>query len=121
MTKAFQDSKIQSTEVRKMRIYVNAQTGNDKNPATAEAPLKTIERARDLAKENACDMQEDIVIYLKGKFRLRDTFKLDYTHSGCNGYNIVYTSWDKEKAVITMADEYTGFTLRKNFGLFKEP
>ena len=94
-----------------MRIYVNAQTGNDKNPATAEAPLKTIERARDLARENACDMQEDIVIYLKGKFRLSDTFKLDYTHSGCNGYNIVYTSWDKEKAVITMADEYTGFTL----------
>lgn len=94
-----------------MKIYVDANLGYDENFGTVENPLKTIERARDLAKENSQKIKEDIFICLKGKFHLKDTFKLDHTHSGQNGYNIIYTSWGEEKAVITMADEYTGFTL----------
>jgi len=94
-----------------MKIYVDSIIGCDQNNGTEKSPLKTLERARDLAKEHAPDMNEDIVIYLKGKFCLKDTFKLNHTHSGQNGYNIIYTSLEEEKAVITMADEYTDFTL----------
>ncbi|MBQ3118673.1 MAG: S-layer homology domain-containing protein [Clostridia bacterium] len=95
----------------RMHIYVDAQNGNNKGDGTVNEPLKTIEAARDLAKKCAPSMKNDIKILMRGTFRLNSTLKLDETHSGKNGYSIVYTSWGDEKPVLTMADEYTGFKL----------
>ena len=92
-----------------MKIFVDAQTGNDKNAGTQAAPFKTIERARDLAAE----MSEngDVAVYLSGKFRIADTLAFAPEHSGKNGNTITYTSYGVKKATITMADEFEGFTL----------
>lgn len=96
----------------RMLIYVDAQNGNDKSgDGTSTSPLKSIEAARDMAAEYASDMQNDIKILMRGKFRLKNTLKFNETHSGGNGYDIIYTSWGSEKPVITMADEYTDFQL----------
>lgn len=42
---------------------------------------------------------------------LEETFILDETNSGQNGYKIVYTSWGDEQATLTMSKKFTGFTL----------
>lgn len=95
----------------RMQIYVDAESGNDENDGTSTEPLKTIEAARDMATTYAKDMKNDISILMRGKFRLNDTLTFTSENSGANGFNFVYTSWGVEKPVITMADEYTGFTL----------
>ena len=95
----------------KFNIFVDAQNGNDANDGSEVAPLKTMFAARDMARKLSESMQNDITINLRGRFRLEDTFTLDASDSGKNGYNIIYTSWGNEKATITMADEYSGWEM----------
>ncbi len=95
----------------RVQIYVDATNGDDKNKGTATEPLKTVEAARDLAKAYAPEMKNDISVYMRGTFRIEDTLVFTPENSGGNGYSIKYTSWGEEKPVLTMADEYTGFTL----------
>ncbi len=102
--------RVIETEVP-FEIFVDATKGKDTNAGTKETPLASIEAARDMAKEYAPKMQHDIKVCIRGEQYLEETFKLDETNSGQNGYKIVYTSWDDEKATITMAKKYTGFKL----------
>lgn len=95
----------------RMNIYVDAKRGNDRNNGTESAPLASIEAARDMAKKYAPNMRNDIYIKIRGEQYLEKTFKLDESHSGQNGYKIIYTSWGEEQANITMAKKYTGFKL----------
>ncbi len=96
----------------KINIYVDAKTGSDKNPGTESEPLATIFAARDMAKKYAPAMRNDIYIKIRGEQYVEETFKLDESDSGQNGYRIVYTSWDEDdRANITMAKKFTGFTL----------
>ena len=95
----------------RMNIYVDTETGNNKNDGTFTKPLKTVEAARDMAKTFASKMQNDITIYIRGEQYFENTFTLNEKHSGQNGFDIIYTSWDAEKAVFTMAKIYTGFEL----------
>ena len=96
----------------KVNIYVDAKKGKDSNPGTESAPLASIEKARDMAKKYAPNMRNDIYIKIRGEQFLEDTFTMDESNSGQNGYKIVFTSWDKDnRANITMAKKYTGFTL----------
>lgn len=92
-------------------IFVDAKKGNDKNDGTQESPLATIYAARDLVKTFAPDMRNDISIRIRGEQYIDETFTLDETDSGQNGYKIIYTSWGEEKANLTMAKKYTGFKL----------
>ncbi len=95
----------------KMHIYVDAQNGDDSGDGTADSPLKTIAAARDMAKVYAPNMQNNIKVLMRGRFRLNETLKFGVENSGGNGYSIIYTSWGTEKPVITMADEFSGFEL----------
>ncbi len=95
----------------RMLIYVDAQNGSDKNDGTQAAPLKSIEKARDLAATYATSMENDIRILMRGRFKLNKTITFNENHSGANGYNIIYTSWGTEKPVVTMAEQVTGFQL----------
>lgn len=95
----------------RMNIYVDAEKGSDENNGTISAPLKTVLAARDMAAEFAPSMQNNIYINIRGEHYFDDTFTLKEKNSGCNGYDIVYTSWDEEKAIFTMAKKYTGFKL----------
>ncbi len=104
----------------RLAIYVDAQNGNDKADGSEAAPLKTLEAARNMAKKTSSNMKNDTTIFLRGEFRLQSTFKLDETHSGTNGYSIIYTSWGKEKPVLTMADEYSNWQLHDaNLNIYK--
>ncbi len=95
----------------RFNIYVDAKIGNDKNDGTEQKPLKTIFAARDMAKEYSPAMQNDITIKIRGEQYLEETFKIDETYSGQNGYKIIYTSWGDEQANITMAKKFRGFEL----------
>lgn len=95
----------------RMSIYVDAQKGNDKNQGTKSEPLKTVYAARDMAAKYKDTMQNDITIFIRGEQYLDKTFELDEDNSGGNGYSIIYTSWDDEKAVFTMAKKFTDFTI----------
>lgn len=95
----------------RMLIYVDAQNGNDNNDGTQAGPLKSIEKARDMAAQYASKMQNDIKILMRGRFQLKKTITFNETHSGGNGYNIIYTSWGTEKPVVTMAEQVTDFQL----------
>ncbi len=92
-------------------IYVDAETGNDKNDGSAKAPLKTVQAARDMVRNYNDDMKNDIYIRIKGEQQLDSAFQLGSEDSGSNGYTIVYTSWGDEKATLSTGKDYTGFTL----------
>lgn len=92
-------------------IYVDADSGNDKNNGTKEAPLKTVTAARDMAMKYSDKMKSDLFIFIKGEHYFDDSFTLNEYHSGKNGHDIVYTSWGEEKPIFTMAKKYTDFTI----------
>lgn len=103
---------LNTVEIKtRLNIYVDSEKGSDTNDGTRSAPLKTVTAARDLAKSLSDTMRNDLRIYIRGEHYFDETFTLDETNSGKNGYNITYTSWDADKATFTMAKKYTGFTL----------
>ncbi|HMP73303.1 MAG TPA: right-handed parallel beta-helix repeat-containing protein [Kiritimatiellia bacterium] len=68
-------------------------TGSDENPGTAEAPFRTIERARDAVRPMLSSMMQDIVIEIReGTFHLTDPILFGPEDSGRNGYRVVYTN-----------------------------
>jgi len=94
-----------------MKLYVDALLGCDTAPATAEKPLRTLQAARDMAAACCREKEEPVTVYLRGTFRLSQTLTFGPQHSGLPQAPICYTSWGEEKAVVTMAREFTGFTL----------
>lgn len=92
-------------------IYVDAQTGSDKQDGTKEAPLKTIYAARNLVRRFNKNMTNDIYVRIRGTHYLDKTFTLTEEDSGSNGYKVVYTSWGEEKPLLTMGKRFTGFVL----------
>ena len=95
----------------KFNVYVDADSGNDNNDGSAEAPLKTIYAARDMIRKITDTMSNDIKVYIRGEHYLDKTFELTAEDSGNNGYSIIYTSWGDEKPVLSMGQKYTGFEL----------
>lgn len=82
-------------------LYVSP-SGNDSNPGTEAAPLRTIAKARDVVRTLNDDMEGDIVVYLRGgEYAVTGTIELDERDSGSNGYNIVYTNYPGETPVLT--------------------
>ncbi len=92
-------------------IYVDAQTGNDKNDGSMKAPLKTVQAARDMVRKYNDHMQNDIYVYIKGEQKLEGGLKLGVEDSGSNGHTVVYTSWGDEKATLSTGRDFSGFSL----------
>lgn len=92
-------------------IYVDAQNGKDLNDGTAEAPLKTLQKATETVRKYNQNMTNDIYVYLKGEFAVSSTWSLTNADSGMNGYRVIYTSWGDEKPLLTAGTEHSGFTL----------
>ncbi len=93
-------------------FYVDAQNGIDSNDGTSEsAPVKTIEKARQLVKPHLASMTGHIYVYIKGEHNLEDTITWTTEDSGQNGYNVIYTSWGDAQPQISMKQEYSGFEL----------
>ncbi|MBT3379283.1 MAG: hypothetical protein HN742_03670 [Lentisphaerae bacterium] len=70
-----------------------APNGNDTASGSSEAPLRTLWRARELARHAAQTAQNDVVVDLApGIYRLDHTFELTNDDSGRDGNQVVYRS-----------------------------
>jgi hypothetical protein len=82
---------------------VVAPDGKDTNPGTADQPLATLQKARDLARARiARGLTEPLHIILRaGTYRLTEPLMLDHRDRGTDTHPVVYTAWPGEKAVIS--------------------
>jgi Right handed beta helix region len=92
-------------------IYVSP-SGNDTNPGTRSAPLQTLAHARDLVRGLDHDMTGDISVVLEGgAYRLTAPLQLGPQDSGTNGHDVIWTATSGATAVVSGADQITGWTL----------
>lgn len=87
-------------------------SGSDSNPGTLSQPFATIGKARDAIRTINSNMTGDIIVYLRGgTYTLADTFELNQSDSGTNGYNIIYQNYPGEKPVISGGAEIAGWSV----------
>lgn len=84
-------------------IYV-APNGDDTNPGTQAAPLRTLHRARDIARRTA-GKEETTVTVAAGVYHLPDTLEFVPADSGSELYPVVYRAENEGAAVISGGDE----------------
>lgn len=88
-------------------------TGSDTAAGTEAAPWKTLAGARDRIRSNSLNvgMTADLRVCLReGRYQLTQTFTLGAADSGSNGYDVVYSSYSGETAVIDGGRKVTGWT-----------
>lgn len=73
-------------------IYVSALNGNDSNAGTVDAPLKTIDAARLMARETSGAVTVEI---MEGEYRLSSTINFDDSDS-----NVTYNAYGEDTPVI---------------------
>ncbi|MFD0712795.1 Ig-like domain-containing protein [Paenibacillus sp. GCM10027626] len=79
-----------------MNLYVS-DNGNDANTGEQSSPFKTLSRAKQEAAALSNAMTGDIVVnIMPGYYQLSETERFDETHSGKNGFNIVYRGVSKD-------------------------
>ena len=93
-------------EPPKADLYV-AVDGNDNNPGTAEAPLASIARARDLLRPRlAAGMNSDVLVLIRGgTYRLPQPLVFGPEDSGTDRHTITYAAWPGEKVVLSGGQE----------------
>lgn len=90
-------------------LYVSPD-GNDNNPGTIEAPLKTIAGARDFVRTINSNMTGDIIIYFRGgTYFIDEPIIFNKTDSGTNGYNVLYKAYPNETPVISGGKKVEGW------------
>jgi hypothetical protein len=73
-------------------LYVSPH-GDDRAAGTQQAPLRTLYRGQQVARELAKDMRGDVVVLLAaGQYRLDRTLEFTEADSGRNGYRVIYRS-----------------------------
>lgn len=84
--------------------------GSDANPGTLARPFKTLERAQQAVRQVNRTMRSDVVVYLRGgRYELRQTFALDQSDSGENGFNVVYQNYPHETPILSGGRMVTGW------------
>jgi hypothetical protein len=82
-------------------IYVSPD-GSDSNSGTANQPVQTLQRARDLVRTQNAAMSGDLVVHLlDGNYRLNEPLTLTAQDSGMNGHNVIYRADHPGKVVIS--------------------
>jgi hypothetical protein len=83
-------------------LYV-APNGNDSNPGTAEAPLATLDRARDLLRPRiAAGLTADVTVLIRGgTYRLEQPLIFGPEDSGTAQHSVTYAAWPGEKVVLS--------------------
>ncbi len=78
--------------------------GNDSNPGTAEAPLKTLERAKEVLK--SADIDGAVTVWFReGTYEITDTVKFTSEDKS----NVLYRSYPDEKVVFSGAKAISGW------------
>ncbi|HAG13844.1 MAG TPA: carbohydrate-binding protein [Ruminococcus sp.] len=84
--------------------------GDDANPGTLEAPLRTLAGARDAVRQCSDNMNGDIVVNLRGGiYRQTEPVVFDVGDSGKNGFKVIYQAYEDEEPVISGAAQITGW------------
>lgn len=101
---------IEQTEKIYKEFYVSAD-GSDSNQGTADAPFKTIEKARNEIRKVSDDMDGDILVHIQsGNYMISDKLVFNEADSGKNGYQIIYKGDNKLDApVINGGTQITGW------------
>jgi hypothetical protein len=90
-------------------IYV-APTGNDANPGTLDLPLATLDAARLLVQNRAAARAGAYRVVLRaGTYYLASTLILTGADSGQPGTPVTYTSYPRERAIVSGGMPVTGF------------
>ena len=86
-------------------FYVSP-AGNDNNAGTQNAPLKTIIRARDIARTINGNMTGDIIVYLRGgTYLLASPIQFTERDGGTSGHQIIYKAYPGEIPIISGATQ----------------
>ena len=92
------------TLCRAAELYV-APDGNDTNPGTRAAPLKTLEAARDALRKLKSEqppLAGGATVWLRGGvYRITKTFELDERDSGTQDAPIVYRACENEQVCLS--------------------
>ncbi len=96
----------------RLAVYVDGENGDDSNDGTQNAPVKTVEAAKNLVQPYLSEMENHIFVYIKeGTYHLDASTYWNSKDSGQNGFYVVYTSQGDEQPVFDMATEYSDFRL----------
>jgi hypothetical protein len=94
-------------------LYVSPQ-GDDANPGTADNPVRTIQHARDLARQmkNAKPLETDLTVHLAaGTYRLSEPLVFEPRDSGEKGHSIIYAGPEAGMAALSGGLQLTGWKL----------
>lgn len=87
--------------LKSSEIYVSP-AGNDANNGSIESPLKSVQAAKNLAKQKDGDVS---VFFREGNYTIEQTLKFDATDKN----NVTYKAYNNEKVCFTSGKPYTGF------------
>ncbi|ACU76051.1 conserved hypothetical protein [Catenulispora acidiphila DSM 44928] len=91
------------------QVYVSP-TGDDTNPGTASAPVRTISKAQSLVRALDQTMSADVTVVLEdGFYRMTSPLTLTAADSGSNGHNVVWTAAAGAHPVLAGSDQITGW------------
>ena len=96
----------------RMIVFVDSKSGNDDNNGTFSAPVASVEKAKEIVRNEKGEMQHNIyVLMAEGEYFVDKTLEFTKEDSGENGYNIIYTSKGDEKPVIMQGKNFSDFSL----------
>lgn len=92
-----------SCSSHEVEIYISPTSGDDSNVGTIDAPLSSIEGARDLIRSmDKSERERNITIYLRGgEYRLSHTLRFGVEDSAPDGYTYIYKAYADEIPVIS--------------------
>src|SRR5947208_7211714 len=92
-------------------IFVSP-SGDDANPGTETAPIRTLEHARDLVRTMNASLTADLTVQLAdGTYRLAAPLALTAADSGSGGHRVVWTAASGAHPVVSGGVRVTGWTL----------
>ncbi|NUR29732.1 MAG: right-handed parallel beta-helix repeat-containing protein [Catenulispora sp.] len=90
-------------------VYVSP-TGNDGDPGTQSAPVRTVAKAQALVRTLNQNMAADVTVVLEdGFFRMAGPLTLTSADSGTNGHNVVWTADTGARPVLAGSAQITGW------------
>jgi hypothetical protein len=93
-----------------VRTFYVAPNGNDQAPGTLGQPFRTVDRARQAVRLVNQQMTGDVQVFLRGgEYGLSSTVAFDRLDSGANGFDVIYTSYPGEQAVLHGGQRVTGW------------
>jgi hypothetical protein len=88
-------------QTNEVQIFV-APNGQDRNPGTLAAPVASLSRARDLARQAMARKRQNVTVYLRGGlYRLAQPLELTSQDAGADGYKVTYAAYAKEQPILS--------------------